>query len=64
MYKLKKIDLFSPEKRKVRGDLIETYNILNGLDKVGSEVFFTKSSNNTRGHKNSVISENIFILNM
>ena len=57
--KLKKIDLFSLEKRRVRGDLIETYKILNGLDKIGSEIFFTKSSNNTRGHslklfKNSV----------
>ena len=48
--KLKKIDLFSLEKRRVRGDLIETYKILNGLDKIGSEIFFTKSSNNTRGH--------------
>ena len=57
--KLKKIDLFSLEKRRVRGDLIETYKILNGLDKIVSEIFFTKSSNNTRGHnlklfKNSV----------
>jgi hypothetical protein len=48
--KLKALDLFSLEKRRTRGDLIETFKILNGIDKVDSEIFFTKSSTNTRGH--------------
>ena len=48
--KLKHLNLFSLSKRRLRGDLIETYKIFNGLDKIDYNTFFTLNKSNTRGH--------------
>jgi hypothetical protein len=49
--KLKELGLFSLEKRRLRGDLIETYKILNELDIVGKTSLFQFRISGTRGHK-------------
>jgi hypothetical protein len=38
------------ETRRLRGDLIQTFKILKGLDKVDSSMYFVKSSTGLRGH--------------
>ena len=48
--KLLKLDLFSLSKRRLRGDMIETFKIMNEIDKIDSNLFFTRSTSNTRGH--------------
>ena len=46
--RLNRLDLFSLEKRRLRGQLIETFKILNGINNVNSESLFTLSNNRTR----------------
>uniref|UniRef100_A0A4W3H721 Reverse transcriptase domain-containing protein n=1 Tax=Callorhinchus milii TaxID=7868 RepID=A0A4W3H721_CALMI len=49
--RLNKLGLYSLEYRRIRGDLIETYKILKGLDKVGTEGLFPLVGESiTRGH--------------
>ena len=49
--RLDELDLMSLEKRRVRGDLIEVYKIINNLDKIEFSKFFVMSNSITRGHK-------------
>ncbi|XP_074849472.1 BBSome complex member BBS7 isoform X2 [Carettochelys insculpta] len=50
--RLERLGLFSLEKRRLRGDMIEVYKIMNGVEKVNIEKLFTFSHNTrTRGHQ-------------
>ena len=51
--KLKFIGVQSLEKRRLRGDLIETFKIITGIEKVDATDFFKFSEGkyNRRGHK-------------
>ena len=49
--RLQKMGLYSLEQRRVRGDLIETYKILNGMERINLSGMFTISSHvRSRGH--------------
>ena len=49
--RLERLNLFSLLYRRMRGDMIETYKIISGLEDVHSSQFFARSSmDNLRGH--------------
>ena len=48
--RLKELKLFPLEVRRIRGDLIEVYKILHGLDHLEAAKFFSLSTTSTRGH--------------
>ena len=49
--RLKYLDIYSLERRRTRGDLIETYKIMHNIDKTPEETYFQRSeSTQLRGH--------------
>ena len=49
--RLERLNLFSLQYRRMRGDMIETYKIMSGLEDVNSSQFFTRSNmKNFHGH--------------
>ena len=50
--------LFSLERRRMRGDLIEVYKIMRGIDKVNGQGLFPRvGESKTRGHRLKVRGE-------
>jgi ribonuclease P/MRP protein subunit RPP40 len=49
--RLKFLDMTTLETRRVRGDLIEVFKIMKGLEDVNKEKFFTTDKGCTRGHE-------------
>ena len=50
--RLRECQLLPLEKRRVRGDLIETFKIMNGIDRIARNKFFElNTGSRTRGHK-------------
>ena len=58
---MKALKLYPSEVRRKRGDLIETFKILNKLEDINHEKFFTMSSHNTgtRGHNLKVFKKRL-----
>ncbi|XP_072014972.1 uncharacterized protein [Amphiura filiformis] len=48
--RLQKLKLYTLEQRRLRGDLIETFKILNQFERVDQERFFKLATTDTRGH--------------
>src|SRR5260221_6894955 len=63
MERLKLLGLTSLEMRRLRGDFIELFKILNGFDNVVSKLFFERSSSTCRGHSQKLIKKS-FELNL
>jgi ribonuclease P/MRP protein subunit RPP40 len=49
--RLKFLDITTLETRRVRGDLIEVFKIMKGLEDVNKDKFFTMHTGCTRGHE-------------
>ena len=55
--RLKELILFSVEYRRLRGDMIQVYKILNKMDRVEPEKFFITCPSNTRGHSKKLFKQ-------
>ena len=56
--RLDRLGLFSLEHRRLRGDLIEVYKIMRGIDQLDSQYLFPKAGESkTRGHRFKVRGE-------
>jgi ribonuclease P/MRP protein subunit RPP40 len=49
--RLQFLDMTTLKTRRVRGDLIEVFKIMRGMEDVNNEQFFTMEKGCTRGHK-------------
>jgi ribonuclease P/MRP protein subunit RPP40 len=49
--RIKFLDMTTLETRRIRGDLIEVFKILKGIEDVKEEQFFTMEKGCTRGHE-------------
>mgnify|MGYP003402868569 FL=1 len=59
--RLERLNLFSLQYRRMRGDMIETYKIISGLEDVNSSQFFVSSSmDNLHGHSLKLYNNNNF----
>ena len=48
------LGLPSLQYRRLRSDMVETFRIINNIDKVNSNTIFPKNENTTRGHKHKI----------
>jgi hypothetical protein len=48
------LGLPSLQYRRLRSDMVETFRIINNIDKVNSNKIFPKNENTTRGHKHKI----------
>ena len=55
--RLKELRLFSMEYRRLRGDMIQVYKILNKIDRVEPNEFFKMCPNSTRGHSKKLFKQ-------
>src|ERR1700730_1211737 len=53
------VHLTTLETRRIRGDLIEVYRIMNGLTYLNPEEFFTFSTGVLRGHKHKLFKHRV-----
>ena len=50
--RLKETGLYTLERRRLRGDVIEMFNIMKGIDKISEDELLNRvDSDRTRGHK-------------
>jgi hypothetical protein len=56
--KIKYLGLPSLQYRRMRSDLVETYKIINNIDKVDSNTVFLRNESCTRGHKHKIYKKN------
>jgi hypothetical protein len=54
---LKRANLTTLECRRLRGDLIEVFKIMKGMEDISWETFFIKRSDRTRGHSEKLFKE-------
>ena len=55
--RLKECGLTTLEKRRVRGDQIEVFKILNGYENIDRNIFSLKKDNRTRGHELTIVKD-------
>ena len=53
-WRLKELNLYPLEVRRARGDVIETFKILNGFEDIDASELFTLSDAITRGHMKKI----------
>jgi ribonuclease P/MRP protein subunit RPP40 len=56
--RLKFLDMTTLETRRARGDLIEVFKIMKGLEDVNKEKFFTMDKRCTKGHELKIFKPN------
>ena len=58
-YRLDRLNLFSLRHERMRGDLLEVYKMLNGMDELDVKKLFARSCNGGSGHSLKLL-KNIF----
>lgn len=57
--RLSRLKLTTLETRRTRGDLIETFKLMNGYTDLNHELFFTLSDSNLRGHTKKLFKQRV-----